>query len=91
MTTISEGFKKHRGQELACGLKALVAMNPIFKISKYPEMINFEKLIGNNLMKENRQVNRNSKRSKTIANNQDRKSTRLNSSHESVSRMPSSA
>ena len=72
MTTISEGFKKHRGQELACGLQAPMVMNPIFKISKFPEILNFEKLIGNNLMKENRLVNRNLKKSKTIPNDQEK-------------------
>ena len=73
MTTISDGFKKHRSQELACGLQALLVMNPIFKISNFLEIFNFEKLIGNNLMKENRLLNRNLKRSKTIANNQKKK------------------
>ena len=43
LTTISEGFKKHRGQELAHGLQALIVMNPIFKISKFTEIFNFEK------------------------------------------------
>ena len=47
-----------------------IVMNPIFKISKFPEIFNFEKLIDNNLMKVNRLVIRNLKRSKTIANNQ---------------------
>ena len=70
MTTISEGFKKHRGQELACELQAPIVMNLIFKISKFPEIFNFVKLIGNNLMKVKRLVIRNLKRSKTIANNQ---------------------
>ena len=72
MTTISEGFKKHRSQELACGLQALLVMNPIFKISNFPEIFNFEKLIGNNLMKENRLVNRYLKRSKKIPNDQEK-------------------
>ena len=72
MTTISDGFKKHRSQELACGLQALLVMNPIFKISNFLEIFNFEKLIGY-LMKENRLLNRNLKRSKTIANNQKKK------------------
>ena len=67
MTTICEGFKKHRGQELASGLQALIVTNPIFKISKFPKIFNFKKLIGNNLMKENRLVNKNLKRRKTIA------------------------
>ena len=47
-------------------------LNPIFIISKFPEFFNFEKLMGNNLMKENRLVNINLKRSKTIAKNQEK-------------------
>ena len=53
--------------------QALIVMNPIFKIFKSPEIFNFEKLIGNNLMKENRLVIRNLKRSKTTANNKKEK------------------
>ena len=53
--------------------QALIVMNPIFKIFKSPESFNFEKLIGNNLMKENRLVNINLKRSKAIAKTQKKK------------------
>ena len=53
--------------------QALIVMSPIFKIFKSPEIFNFKKLIGNNLMKENRLVIRNLKRSKTTTNNKKKK------------------
>ena len=48
MTTISEGFKKHREQELACGLQALIVMNPIF--IKFPNLQKFSILKNNKVI-----------------------------------------
>ena len=67
---ISEDFNKGWEQEWACGLQALILMIQYLKFPNFPEVFNFEKSIGNTLMKENRLEIRNLKRSEAIASNQ---------------------